>query len=1169
MKAVIGGTVFPHRLSQLFADTKKSYENVVQTRRIGAESSSLHLKLRIQKDRLIAWGILWSDRSAAAPLGDIDGSLDRAGISDLVTSIMCSIRELLDEAEALQPSQTLDLAGDVKLFSHATKEPCWTVESLKRLEEILTDLTTSIDTLCDLSRPRVEDSSQTGPRMKKEDKKILTGYEVPTSDARPSATSISPVPVALVSASTQSRNLSETTFIEEGQFRLSKTNDNSGSSPPSYESVATGTEVRSLAYLSTNHRQLDSDGRAVIAIDEQAVLLDYNPLFHDTKDIEIDEARFEELWLFQASLENQHGILRLKGWTVDKDSARYAYVYEVPETYKAPDTAQDEIQPRSLLSFLQNGGDADSDNIPSLENRFRLALNITSSIMALREKGLTHGNISSNNVVFFVGGQILASNDKVWKGPIIRAPYLTSFHQTSWESPKSVTTIPHHGKHPSFSSIYQHPCLETDQQQSHTYRLAHDLYSLGLVLLEIGLWMPIGKFWKSKYTRRDFQTRLQNIYLKKLSAKCGEGYMRVVLFCMTQVDRMISREQRGQQEQGNSLHSDFHESVIVPLTRCCLIDSSQISSSSSSTEIAAISRSSTSNRDVGAEQPVMKIAQSRLSTQGRTPYVGKLILTAESQPSSLQSLKQTEISSRKIKVWSHEIPGLYSKYWTTTMFPKLERILLRAISRWESYTIDLFMAGEDADTARPTVYMECTSTAKVRKILRHLNKELRLFEIKVVSGQIVRSKAGKKKRKNNQKSGKDFNTTSMIANGARDRTSLNSSYQKRPACGASIGAFRNGSHLPPVSYGGAVLVDGEPYGMSVHHMLEDDDEIEIELQDAPIRSILPRPTAWNSHTASVKQLPDIQARNNGLYPFEVVESAEAADGSSEGYAFSDNSSSISLSSGYMPEALYPFEISEDECDSQLDSAEDEDFWLSPDFDNETTTRGDNEDSEAELGDTLGIQAGYGLGLIVTQPAIDDVNEGFFPSEEDKDEEHLSSHALGHIHASSGIKRSRRDDIIHEVDWALIKVREQRIQACNIIHGGGQYCKSSVSEPPSVFDSYPCKVMKASDLGGLQVHASGRTSGLQTGTILPTMRMIRMPGRSFASHSWQVRGNFGGMLITFPSSKPRLPYLPPSSLRAIVPCRSDHSNRRRRFRRLGPRQRHWSRVWSRSGVLLCQ
>ena len=94
--------LLPRRLTEMYADTKRTYEQIVQTDITNPQLSSLHLKLKVQKDRLVAWGLEWAD-SKTDKTDDIDGSLDRAGISDLVASIMSSIRELLEEAERIHP----------------------------------------------------------------------------------------------------------------------------------------------------------------------------------------------------------------------------------------------------------------------------------------------------------------------------------------------------------------------------------------------------------------------------------------------------------------------------------------------------------------------------------------------------------------------------------------------------------------------------------------------------------------------------------------------------------------------------------------------------------------------------------------------------------------------------------------------------------------------------------------------------------------------------------------------------------------------------------------------------------------------------------------------------------------------------------------------------------
>ena len=430
MKTIMGSTVLPRRLTQLFADTKKSYENVVQTRHEGPELSSLHLKLRIQKDRLIAWGIQWSDRSTAAHnSGDIDGSLDRAGISDLVASIMCSIRQLLDEAEGLQPPQSIHIPGaygDMKAYGTSTGDSGWTPGNLRRLEEILKDLTTSIDTLCDLSRPRIEDLYRDGSPSSKRDRKGSYENHSPVAEKAPLVyPSDVKRHVSDIAEPIHGDDLTDSVRINSSYLRLRVPDEALGASPPSYESIATSLENRALAYLSssilpTPSNKSSSDGKEV------PVLLDYGPTYGNIKpeDLRPVSARFEELLLALLKLaeepvQSYTGILQLQGWTADVEKSRCAYVYKVPPVEEESVSRGRDIQPRSLLSFLQNGGDTDINYIHSIENRFRISLNVASSVSRVHTMGVTHRNVNSDNIVFFIDRDSLSANDRAWKGPII------------------------------------------------------------------------------------------------------------------------------------------------------------------------------------------------------------------------------------------------------------------------------------------------------------------------------------------------------------------------------------------------------------------------------------------------------------------------------------------------------------------------------------------------------------------------------------------------------------------------------------------------------------------------------------------------------------------------------------------------------------------------------
>ncbi len=1074
----IRSVVLPRRLTQMYADTKKSYEHVIQTNFSNRQLSSTFLKLRIQKDRFIAWGLEWAD-SNAAQSGDIDGSLDRAGISDLVASIMSSIGELLDEAENIQPQRVL---SDIKGGSVFKTEGQWDAKELTRLNEIVKDITASIDTLCDLSRtqqvlrptPNLGDEKQLPPNpgsMKSSEKDLQVIAKVPH---RSSASS----PLG-------SPELASTTRIDPTRIRMARVSTAPGPSPPSYDSVAAGSDDRVFAVLMTSRDWKNSEGKSQSFPLDKPVLLDYGSI-STTNPTEAQlpcPQRYKELFSAlalpqQGSIGSTYtGTMRLLGWVEDPRRSRYAFVYEVPGFLPdAPTGSGGTTSPHSLLSFLQHGADTDSTNMPSLEDRFRLAFNLASSVLHLHAKGLCHRNINSTNVLFFANEAAPSSaDDKVWKKGVIRRPYIASFDQCADDAPSE-------HQEPLMSSIYRHP--ETQRGERSTYKPTYDIYSLGLILLEIGLWMPLGRLWKTKYVRSSFKLRLQSIYIKKLAAKCGSTYMRLVEYCLRAADggsgAQNSLQASGEDSRTPRLQTEFYWKVTKELERCCMIDTekdemivAEPSNPAGMTDRNEMETPITRDSDTKQETP-----SSEETEEVRQPEAVNVL------PALDEKIEPKMQPKRKCRVWSHDLPTSCTAYWNATMLPQLSRILSKVVDRWESVEIELVMVGETADVAKPTIYMVCASTEKARKALQYLNRDRRMFDIKVVKGQMTRSKAGKKRRrvKSNKKNQSPTPKSSETA--AEVSQILNQRYQEKPTCGASIGAYADNQHLPPVSFGGTVLVDGEPYGMSVHHMLENE-ELDLGLDDEFdfSRSMAPR-----DHTVS----------------------------------FDESITAPSWCPEDLPEAPYPFEISEDEDEGYQSSAADDDSWLFDVSQWEDHDRSDQslEADDVEMGDTPGIAPGQSPDLIVTQPAIDDVDSGFFPSEEDMDDDHLSSHTLGHVHASSGIKRSNRGGISHEVDWALINVKEDRLGKTNFIVGGGRHCKQKATQqaarqgpnasntPYEDPPSYPCHVLKTEVLGGLKVHALGRTSGLQTGTILPAMTMVKMPGRVSFSHSWRVMGSFG-------------------------------------------------------------
>lgn len=168
----------------------------------------------------------------------------------------------------------------------------------------------------------------------------------------------------------------------------------------------------------------------------------------------------------------------------------------------------------------------------------------------------------------------------------------------------------------------------------------------------------------------------------------------------------------------------------------------------------------------------------------------------------------------------------------------------------------------------------------------------------------------------------------------------------------------------------------QPYGMSVHHMLDppdDDDEddnssSEEDTRDAPRSSA--RLDVDYSDTSDIS---------------ESTESEE--DDNDDGYISSEFESDIS--------------------------------------DDEHTMSGDQTRINLDQGDKPGIKIRDPRIVPVTQPAFRDAWEQDLHADdaplEELDEDHLTSYRFGKVYASSGLRRMTRNGMRHEIDWALIEV----------------------------------------------------------------------------------------------------------------------------------------------------
>jgi hypothetical protein len=139
-------------LTKLYTDAKRSATTNININPYAAAHQetpehfwALQRKFRIQKDRFITWGLAWSD-DTNGPDGNIDESVAKAGLTEIVESVLGNVREIINELDNVRSGRGIVKAGET------VKQPLPFDES--RYTDLLNDLTTSNDTLYDLSRSR-------------------------------------------------------------------------------------------------------------------------------------------------------------------------------------------------------------------------------------------------------------------------------------------------------------------------------------------------------------------------------------------------------------------------------------------------------------------------------------------------------------------------------------------------------------------------------------------------------------------------------------------------------------------------------------------------------------------------------------------------------------------------------------------------------------------------------------------------------------------------------------------------------------------------------------------------------------------------------------------------------------------------------------------------------
>lgn len=181
------------------------------------------------------------------------------------------------------------------------------------------------------------------------------------------------------------------------------------------------------------------------------------------------------------------------GYFVDESEdheSRFGLVFEKPVS------VAHNTQPITLRSCIEDAQDGKAD-IPSLTDRITLMLRLAETVERLHAVDWLHKGLRSANILFFQSFQNSTTETETGTLEINYSdPYISGFDYSRPATSDDMTECP--TNNPS-ADIYRHPhvqstgnCEESSSGRE-SYKKSFDIYSLGIVLLEIAYWKTIDK----------------------------------------------------------------------------------------------------------------------------------------------------------------------------------------------------------------------------------------------------------------------------------------------------------------------------------------------------------------------------------------------------------------------------------------------------------------------------------------------------------------------------------------------------------------------------------------------------------------------------------------------------------------------------------------------------
>ncbi|KAI1335947.1 hypothetical protein F5Y15DRAFT_221141 [Xylariaceae sp. FL0016] len=330
------------------------------------------------------------------------------------------------------------------------------------------------------------------------------------------------------------------------------------------------------------------DSRSISVLNEQSVVVEWK-YFSKDKPFNLEHSfRLSDLikLLNQDDLYKKFQTLPCKGYVTDNDNSRVGMVFSIGQSTT--------VTAKSLQEVIYKTTAA-----PPVGERFLIARCLVLSLHNLLSVHWLHKGIRSDNILCFEDKAGSTANgagkagtlaqadptDDYKSSPIAhrslsRAPSpLSLFYLLGWDLSRpdhpselsesiSVSTLGFQTKRETIQ-MYTHPDVLPSRKMPRKrprYHARYDIYSLGLILLEIGLWRTLDTIRFGCKSDDEFRLRVRTEYCDRLQAKMGLVYWRAVQRCLND-DFDVQKE--GDSSKGDySLQVQFEKQVVSELEKC-------------------------------------------------------------------------------------------------------------------------------------------------------------------------------------------------------------------------------------------------------------------------------------------------------------------------------------------------------------------------------------------------------------------------------------------------------------------------------------------------------------------------------------------------------------------------------------------------------------------------